>query len=85
MAALSGAGAAGLCLRFPCNRHHYTRGRATGASGLQGAPLAHSPDCSTLLLQVFMLPADAKCNEETLTAVLKSGHSRLPIHKPGNK
>ena len=38
-----------------------------------------------LLLQVFMLPADARCNEETLTAVLKSGHSRLPIHKPGNK
>eukprot|EP00891_Asterochloris_glomerata_P001823 jgi/Astpho2/1823/e_gw1.00038.108.1_t len=39
----------------------------------------------TALDKVFMLPADARCDEETLTAVLKSGHSRLPIHKPGNK
>ncbi len=34
---------------------------------------------------VFMLPADAPLNEVTLTAILASGHSRIPIYRPGNR
>lgn len=32
-----------------------------------------------------MLPADAVLDESTLTAILASGHSRIPVHKPGNR
>lgn len=32
-----------------------------------------------------MLPTDAVLNEQTLIAVLDSGHSRIPVHKPGNR
>ena len=34
---------------------------------------------------VFMLPMDAVLNEATLTAVLASGHSRIPVHQRGNR
>ena len=32
-----------------------------------------------------MLPYDAELNEETLRRVLSSGHSRVPVHAPGNR
>jgi metal transporter CNNM len=34
---------------------------------------------------VFMLPSDAELGEDTLTAILASGHSRIPIHAPGQR
>ncbi|GAB4817855.1 hypothetical protein N2152v2_004901 [Parachlorella kessleri] len=34
---------------------------------------------------VFMLPADAALDEGTLTGILASGHSRIPVHRPGNR
>ena len=39
----------------------------------------------TPLDMVFMLPLDATLDESTLTAVLASGHSRIPVHRPGNR
>ena len=32
-----------------------------------------------------MLSADAVLNEATLLSILESGHSRIPVHKPGNR
>lgn len=39
----------------------------------------------TPLDMVFMLPFDATLDEETLTGILASGHSRIPVHRPGNR
>ena len=38
-----------------------------------------------LQLQVFMLSADAILNVDTLSELLASGHSRVPVHVPGNR
>ena len=32
-----------------------------------------------------MLSADMQLNEAALLSILESGHSRIPVHKPGNK
>lgn len=40
---------------------------------------------NTLTPQVFMLSADAVLTEATLLSILESGHSRIPVHKPGNR
>ena len=32
-----------------------------------------------------MLSADQELNEATLQSILNSGHSRIPIHKPGSR
>lgn len=32
---------------------------------------------------VFMLPLDATLDEKTMTSILASGHSRVPVHRPG--
>ena len=32
-----------------------------------------------------MLPADAVLEEVTLGKIISSGHSRVPIHQPGNR
>ena len=37
------------------------------------------------ILQVFMLPSDAILEEVTLSKIISSGHSRVPIHQPGNR
>lgn len=39
----------------------------------------------TPLDMVFMLSLDDVLDETTLTAILASGHSRIPVHRPGNK
>jgi metal transporter CNNM len=39
----------------------------------------------TPLDMVFMLSLDDVLDEATLTAILASGHSRIPVHRPGNK
>ena len=36
-------------------------------------------------VQVFMLSADAVLNIDTLSELLASGHSRVPVHVPGNR
>ena len=38
-----------------------------------------------LFWQVFMLSVDAVLDEATLLSILESGHSRIPVHKPGNR
>ena len=45
-------------------------------------PLAINCSCG---LQVFMVPADAKLDEETMTKIYRSGHSRIPVHKVGRR
>jgi hypothetical protein len=32
-----------------------------------------------------MLPTNATLDEDTLMAILDSGHSRIPVHKPGRR
>ena len=32
-----------------------------------------------------MLPSDAVLDEQTMKAVLASGHSRVPVHRPGER
>jgi len=39
----------------------------------------------TLLDNVFMLSTDDKLDEPTLRAILNSGHSRIPVHRSGNR
>ena len=39
----------------------------------------------TPLDMVFMLPASAPLDEATLMSVLASGHSRIPVHRPGDR
>jgi metal transporter CNNM len=34
---------------------------------------------------VFMLPTDAVLDESNLTAIMASGHSRIPVHRPGDR
>ena len=34
-------------------------------------------------MQVFMLPTDAVLDEQLLSRILASGHSRIPVHRPG--
>ena len=36
-------------------------------------------------VQVFMLSADALVDEALLLSILESGHSRVPVHKPGSR
>ncbi|KAL0054729.1 hypothetical protein WJX82_001540 [Trebouxia sp. C0006] len=42
-------------------------------------------DCMTPWDKVFMLPSDAVLEEATLGKIISSGHSRVPIHHPGNR
>ncbi|KAA6425546.1 MAG: hypothetical protein FRX49_04443 [Trebouxia sp. A1-2] len=42
-------------------------------------------DCMTPWDKVFMLPSDAILEEVTLGKIISSGHSRVPIHHPGNR
>jgi hypothetical protein len=37
------------------------------------------------LPQVFMLPSDRRLDEATLQDILVQGHSRLPVHAPGDR
>ena len=39
----------------------------------------------TPLDKVFMLSADTLLDEETLFKILRLGHSRVPVHAPGNR
>jgi metal transporter CNNM len=39
----------------------------------------------TPLDMVFMLPLDAVLDEPTLTSILASGHSRIPVHRHGDR
>ena len=39
----------------------------------------------TPLDKVFMLPLDAALDEPTMRRILASGHSRVPVHRPGNR
>lgn len=39
----------------------------------------------TTLNKVFMLPADARLNRETMRAILASGHSRIPVYTRGDR
>lgn len=39
----------------------------------------------TPLNKVRMLAADAVLDEDALRGILKSGHSRVPVHRPGNR
>eukprot|EP00803_Ostreobium_quekettii_P005324 evm.model.scf_2114.3 EVM.evm.TU.scf_2114.3 scf_2114:20757-27366(-) len=34
---------------------------------------------------VYMLPEDAVLDEKTLREILAKGHSRIPVHRPGNR
>ena len=36
------------------------------------------------IVQAFMLPADMHLDEEALFRILRYGHSRIPVHEPGN-
>ena len=38
-----------------------------------------------IAVQVRMLSADEELNEDTLRGILQSGHSRVPVHRPGNR
>ncbi|KAK9798172.1 hypothetical protein WJX73_006151 [Symbiochloris irregularis] len=40
-------------------------------------------NCMTPLEKVFMLPTDAVLDEQLLSQILASGHSRIPVHRPG--
>ena len=40
-------------------------------------------DCLTPLDKVFALPTDAVLNTATLERIVASGHSRIPVHEPG--
>lgn len=42
-------------------------------------------DTCVLPLQVFMLSADAVLNVDTLSELLASGHSRVPVFMPGDR
>ena len=55
---------------------------------IQGAlDLTHktAADCMTPMDKVFMLPSDAVLEEHTLADIILSGHSRVPVHRPGNR
>lgn len=39
----------------------------------------------TPLEKVFMLPADGKLDAKTMEKIVDTGHSRVPIHRPGKK
>lgn len=53
-----------------------------GALDLTSKTAAHG---MTPLDKVFMLSADAILNIDTLSELLASGHSRVPVHVPGNR
>ena len=36
-------------------------------------------------LQVFMLPTNTKLDTNTLRHILRMGHSRVPVHEPGDR
>ena len=41
--------------------------------------------CLTPIDRIFSLPTDARLDAETLRAIVASGHSRVPVHSPGDK
>ena len=41
--------------------------------------------CLTPIERVFALPTDARLDGATLRAIVASGHSRVPVHSPGDK
>ena len=41
--------------------------------------------CLTPIERVFALPTDARLDGETLRSIVASGHSRVPVHSPGDK
>lgn len=53
-----------------------------GALDLTSKTAAHA---MTPLDLVFMLSSDAVLDEETLTALIASGHSRVPVHSPDDR
>ena len=36
-------------------------------------------------VQVFMLPSNTKLDRNTMKHVLRMGHSRVPVHEPGDR
>ena len=42
-------------------------------------------DCLTPLDKLFCLPADARLDADTLHRIVASGHSRVPVHAPGDR
>ena len=69
--------ASGLSL-LPCRHDHRASAKGAKAVGmcLKGQPHA---------LQVFMLAADTVLDGESLARVLRMGHSRVPVHRPGDR
>jgi hypothetical protein len=51
------------------------------------AVLCHVVLCRSMtpLDKVFMLPADARLNQQTMRAILASGHSRIPVYTRGDR
>jgi len=39
---------------------------------------------TVVLLQVYMVPLDMRLGREQLTNILRTGHSRIPVHEPGS-
>ena len=52
---------------------------------LAGFAMFHAASAKTRLVQVFMLSADEELNEAGLKRILASGHSRIPVHAPGER
>lgn len=52
-------------------------------SWINGQEMLMSLRC--FAMQVFMLSADAVVDEGLLLSILESGHSRVPVHKPGSR
>ena len=36
------------------------------------------------MLQVYMVPLDMKLGRTEMTNILRTGHSRIPVHEPGS-
>jgi len=52
-------------------------------SGTCERPRAAIED-TVMLLQVYMVPLDLRLGREQLTNILRTGHSRIPVHEPGS-
>ena len=55
-------------------------------SGVGGRPanVLILPCYDTIMLQVYMVPRDMALGREQLSNILRTGHSRIPVHVPGN-
>ena len=36
-------------------------------------------------VQVFMVPSNTKLDRNTMKHILRMGHSRVPVHEPGDR